>query len=119
MKSSLSSARKHDLILALLLLLAAAVLGGGYAFTHRAPALRAEVSVDGKLIETLELSRDTELTVEGFHGGTNHLVVKDGQIWCDEATCPDKICIHQGKQSLEGSLIVCLPNRMIVKVTED
>ena len=46
----------------------------------------------------------------------NHLVVKEGQIWCDQASCPDKVCVHQGKQSLEGGTIVCLPNRMIVQI---
>ena len=111
-----ASTKRHDRILALALLILAAVLGFGYYMTHRTPALRAEVTIDGETVEVLDLSKDQEVTIHSLRGGTNHLVVKDGEIWCDEASCPDKICIYQGKQSLEGSLIVCLPNLMIVEV---
>lgn len=116
MEKNKKTLKRQDLILAAVLLLLAAVLGGGYYLTHRTPAVRAEVTVDGKLVETLDLSRDQEVTIQGARGGTNHLVVKDGEIWCSEATCPDRVCIHQGKQSLDGSLIVCLPNLMIVQI---
>ena len=33
-----------------------------------------------------------------------------------EASCPDHLCIRQGKISREGEMIVCLPNRMIAEV---
>lgn len=108
--------KRQDLILAVILLAAAAVLGGGYYLTHQTPAMRAEVTIDGVLVETLDLSKDQEVTIDGARDGTNHLIVKDGEIWCSEASCPDKVCVHQGKQSLDGSLIVCLPNLMIVRI---
>lgn len=82
-----------------------------------APAAQAEVSVDGQVVEVLDLTRDGQLTVTGSGGGTNLLVVQDGQIWCQEASCPDKVCISQGKQREAGSAIVCLPNRLIVTIT--
>lgn len=116
MEKNQKTLKRQDLLLAVVLLLLAAVLGGGYYFTHRTPAVRAEVTIDGKLVETLDLSKDQEITIQGAHGGTNHLIVKDGEIWCSEASCPDHVCIHQGKQSLDGSMIVCLPNLMIVQV---
>lgn len=52
------------------------------------------------------------------HGYGHRVEVKpeDGQVWVTEATCPDKICIHQGKISQEGETIVCLPNRMIIQI---
>lgn len=116
MKDTTTPTKKHDLILVILLLALAALLGGWYYWTHRTPALRAEVTVDGDLVEVLDMSKDQEVTIQGPRGGTNHLIVRDGQIWCDDATCPDKVCIHQGKQSLDGGIIVCLPNYMIVQV---
>ena len=70
----------------------------------------------GKLAETLDLSKDQEVTIHGAHNGVNRLVVKDGEIWCEEATCPDQVCVHQGKQSRDGEMIVCLPSLMIVQV---
>ncbi len=107
---------KRNMVFAAVILVIAAVSGGGYYLNHRTPALRAEVTIDGKLVETLDLSKDQEVTIHGAHDGTNHLIVKDGEVWCAEASCPDKVCIHQGKQSLNGGLIVCLPNLMVVQV---
>jgi len=85
--------------------------------SHRPPAATAQISVDGKVVEILDLSKDTELTVTGPGGGTNHLIVKDGEIWCSEASCPDKVCVHQGKKHLSSDTIVCLPNKMVVTIT--
>lgn len=108
--------KKQDkfLILALFLISLASWLG--YYVTHCTPALQAEVTVDGQLAKTLDLSKNQEITIEGINGGMNLLIIQDGEIWCEEASCPDKVCIHQGKQSRDGEMIVCLPNRMIVQV---
>lgn len=78
--------------------------------------MRAEVTIDGELVETLDLSKDQEVTIHGARGGMNRLVVQDGEIWCEEASCPDQVCVHQGKQSRDGELIVCLPSLMIVQI---
>lgn len=107
---------KHDLWLVVILIGLAAVLGGWYYYSHRAPAVWAEVTIDGKLVETLDLSKNQEITIHGFQNGTNRLVVQDGEIWCAEASCPDQVCVHQGKQSQDGEIIVCLPSLMIVQV---
>ena len=108
--------KKNDLLLLTVLLLLCAALWAGYFFTHRTPALRAEVSIDGKVVEVLDLSRDQEVTIQGARYGTNRLVVQDGEIWCADASCPDKICVHQGKQSMDGDSITCLPNLLFVWV---
>ena len=110
---------KRDLILAASILLIAAALFGFNYISHKKPAVTAQITVDGKVVGTLDLSRDTELTVTGANKGTNHLIVRDGEIWCSEASCPDKVCVHQGKKHLSSDTIVCLPNKMIVTITGD
>lgn len=110
---------KRDLILAAAILLIATALFGFNYISHKKPAVTAQITVDGKVVETLDLSRDTELTVTGANKGTNHLIVRDGEIWCSEASCPDKVCVHQGKKHLSSDTIVCLPNKMIVTITGD
>lgn len=116
MENMKSVRKRNDLVLAVVLLLVAAVGGGAFYFTHREPAVLAEVTVDGRLVETLDLGKDQEVVVDGAKGGTNKLVIKDGEIWCAEASCPDSVCIYQGKQSRDGDMIVCLPNLMLVKI---
>ena len=109
--------QKRDVILAAAILLLAAAAFGISHYIRRTPAAIAQVSVDGAVVETLDLSKDTEITVTSSNGGTNHLIVKDGEIWCSEASCPDKVCVHQGKKHLNSDTIVCLPNQMIVTIT--
>ena len=67
MENMKSVRKRNDLVLAVVLLLVAAVGGGAFYFTHREPAVLAEVTVDGRLVETLDLgscllqvSRDEE-----------------------------------------------------------
>ena len=107
--------KRNDAVLAMILIALAIVFGGGY-YWHRAPALWAEIKVNGELVKTLDLSKNQEVTIPGAGGGENRLAVENGTIWCVEASCPDKVCVHQGKQSRDGEQIVCLPNRMVVKV---
>lgn len=107
---------KKDLLLVAVILAIAVV---GFTVNHyiqKKPAAVLEITVDGKVVETLDLNKDTELTIDGWNGGTNHLVIRDGMAWVDEADCPDKVCIHQGKVAMNRQMIVCLPNRMVATV---
>ena len=108
--------KKREIILVLVLLLAAAAGFLVNQALHKKPAAKVEITVDGKLIQTLDLNKDADLIIDGVNGGTNHLIIQDGAAWISEASCPDKVCVHQGKVSLNGELIVCLPNRVIAKV---
>lgn len=90
-----------------------------YIFNQAAakkPAVKVEVSVDGKVVETLDLNQDADLVIEGYKGGTNHLIIRSGEAYVEEASCPDKVCVSQGKIRHTGQVIVCLPNKMIVTV---
>ena len=51
-----------------------------------------------------------------LNGGSNILVIQDGQAWLSEANCPDHICVKQGKIHYTGQVITCLPNRLTVTV---
>ena len=83
---------------------------------HSGPAAFLDISVDGTVVETLELHKDQEYTVKNDQGGVNVFVIRDGKAWVTEASCPDKICMDQGQVSQEGEMIVCLPNRMTARV---
>ncbi len=107
---------KKDLLLIVAVLIIAAA---GFLINnriHKKPAAYVEISVDTRTVATYDLNKDMDLVLETYNGGTNHLIIQNGQVWISEASCPDKVCIHQGHISMNGELIVCLPNRMIAKV---
>ncbi len=72
----------------------------------------AEIRYDGKLIGAYSLSEDRKIEIEN----SNTLIIENGKIFMEKASCPDKHCINMGKVSMEGEQIVCLPNRVTVKI---
>lgn len=71
------------------------------------------VSVDSEAAGEFSLSEDGEYSL---NGGTNILVIKNGEAYIKEATCPDGLCKKQGRISRAGERILCLPNRVAVEV---
>lgn len=108
--------KKQDFLLILVILLLAAAGFTGNWFLHRKPSTTVKVIVDADVIEELDLSKDTELVIHGAWGGTNTLIIENGQARISDASCPDKLCIHQGPISQTGELMVCLPNEVIVRI---
>jgi hypothetical protein len=73
----------------------------------------AVVRVNGVVTERHPLNVDGTFPL---NGGSNILVIQDGQAWLSEADCPDKLCVRQGKIHYSGQVITCLPNRLTVTV---
>ncbi|HCJ01676.1 MAG TPA: NusG domain II-containing protein [Clostridiales bacterium] len=71
----------------------------------------AEIYLDGKKYMTLPLSKDTEITLDHLT-----IVVSKGKVWVKDADCPDKICEKKGEIYKKGQSIVCLPNRIVIKI---
>ena len=106
----------RDLMIAAVLLLAALAL----FFLMRSRQERdtgigaqAVVTVDGREIGRYPLRKSGTFSL---NGGTNILVVENGEAWVSEAACPDKVCMGMGKISRNGEFIACLPNRLLVVV---
>lgn len=70
----------------------------------------------GDVTETysLNVDRTIDLTSNGYH-----LTVKiaGGEVWVEDADCPDLVCKHTGKISKSGDVILCVPAgvRILVK----
>jgi len=67
------------------------------------------------LLYRLPLNKDQSLSVRGDSGGLV-LQIKGGKVWVSQSRCPHKICMHMGKISRPGQLIVCVPNRIIISI---
>lgn len=95
------------------LLLAAAVF---FLFLPResgAPAV-AEIYLDGQLIYQLPLDTPAEVEVSGDYHNT--VTVRDGKISVTASDCPGEDCVHSGAVGTSGRSIVCLPNRLEIRV---
>lgn len=69
---------------------------------------------DGKIIKELPLDVETEFVVAGDY--INKIVVKDGKASIAESDCPGNDCVHSGAIFEAGRSIVCLPNRVELRI---
>ena len=74
----------------------------------------AKVYYDDKLIKTISLDKDELYTVKGYNGEVV-IEVKNNKIRVIEETSEKNLCSKQGY----GDIIVCLPNKIIIKVEND
>ncbi len=71
------------------------------------------VSINGETVARYSLSVDGEYSL---NGGTNILVIENGEAYIKWADCPRQICVKDGKISRTGERITCLENRVVVEV---
>lgn len=72
-----------------------------------------EVLSEGKVLYTLSLATDQELTVTTDRG-SNTITIRDGAVAVTAADCPDHYCMCRGFCS-GGAEIVCLPHQLVIR----
>ena len=104
--------KKRDIILILSVLIIAGALFLVLEMS-KSEGARVIVKIDGVEVAEYSLSENGSYDL---NGGTNILVIENGIAWLSDATCPDKLCVHQGKISKTGEVITCLPNKLTITV---
>lgn len=99
-------------ILLLVVVIVAVVLTIVLATGHKAEY--AEVYVDGKLTYTLNLAENKTLELLD---GRMTVKVEGGKIYVAESDCPEQLCVHSTPIGKDGGMIVCLPNKVVIKTT--
>lgn len=116
----MKSIGKRELIL---LAAVALLICAGLLTTHlffASPGAIVEVSVIDEqsqktVLKTFSLTENTTYTIT-TEKGTNQLVIQDGAAWISEADCPNQDCVHKGKISQNGEILVCLPHRVTISI---
>lgn len=79
-------------------------------------SLKAEISVKGKVYKEVVLSKEKQdFTIE-TELGKNVIKIHDSGIEVTDSNCRDHICEKTGFISKPGEVIVCLPNKVIIKI---
>jgi hypothetical protein len=108
---------KRDIIFLGSLLVAGVILYA--AFYLRSPSAEAsvQITVDGADYGTFLLAEERSVSICDEAGNvTNVLEISGGRAKMTEADCPDQLCMYQKAISLDGEMIVCLPNKVVVTV---
>ena len=107
---------RRDLVLLAVFLVIGLILLAWWQFRPAAAGGIAEVADGGEVVAELPLPEDAEMVIEGYDGGENTLVIRDGEADITSASCPDGVCVRHRAVSRDGESIICLPNRVVVTI---
>ena len=110
--------QKADLLLILIIILASGFLWFGLTLLMQKDQAGVMVMVDGEDVGWYDLDSDISVTLSGYHGGYNLLLISGGRANMIDADCPDRFCVKQKSISMRGESIICLPHRLVVRVFE-
>ncbi len=80
----------------------------------------ANIYKDGELIKSVELkSLTTPVEIPIINKDSKNIILAEPDgISMKSANCPDRLCMHQGKIHDSTAPIVCLPNRIVIQLTD-
>lgn len=108
---------KKDLIFFAILLVAAIGLLIFYQNRSLEQGQRIVIARNGDNYGTYSLEKDQSISIKNEDGDvTNVVVIEDGVVHMESATCPDHLCMHQKSISMDKETIVCLPNKVTITV---
>lgn len=81
----------------------------------RQPGDSVIIEVKGQVVQRLDLKTSQEITVNGAIGRTT-IKIEGGAAQVIHSDCPEKICVKTGKITHAGEIIVCVPNKIVVKI---
>ena len=108
--------KKADVILLIVLIVLGSIITF-LSFNGNAKGRLAIVTVDGEIYGMYPLDEDREIKIEnGDH--QNYIIIKDGYVQMASSSCHNQICVHEGKICMTKDKIVCLPNKVIIEITD-
>lgn len=106
---------KGDAVIIFLVILLAIFSGVLFLMkTGNARGTTVCVYQNGIKMQELPLRENTEVLIQNSY--TNKLAVKDGKTAIVESDCPGMDCVHSGWISGKGRSLVCLPNRVEIRI---
>lgn len=82
--------------------------------------VQARIELEGKTVRILNLQKvDDSVVTMALKGGQARLELKGGAIRLlpmPDSVCPRKICWHTGWIKRPGETIICVPNRLIIRL---
>lgn len=100
-----------------LIVLAVFIIAAALAIYFMTKPTGSEVYIykDGKLFEAVSLSTEKTVKID------EHITVKisGGAAYVLKSDCKGQDCVKAGKISKVGEMIVCLPNKVVIKILGD
>ena len=103
---------KNDLILCVIIFLVAGIF---FFLVKNDKGNMATVYYDNKEVLKIDLSINNTYTVKGYNGDVV-IEVSDNRIRVMDEVSPKHLCSKQGYISKNHESIICLPNKIVIKI---
>ena len=131
--------RKADIILFIVLVVIGLAASAALSMSRTEAGKNAKVIIEsnGKAYAEYSLYTDTTVTVpapkqisldapeagddesaSARYDYYNVVTIKGGEVSVTEASCKNQVCVKHGSISHTGETIVCLPNRLVVRIVD-
>lgn len=93
------------------------LIAASYLFANAVagPGAAVLIDVDGKTVYKTMLQEEHVFTVEGVQGRLT-VETHGGKVAVIDADCPNHVCVKTGWRSRSGEVIVCVPNKTVVRI---
>ena len=75
-----------------------------------APSVKVIISQNNEIVYEGKISEDKQIKLQN-----NVVVIKNGEVFMEEANCKNQICVKHKKIKRSGESIICLPNKVIIE----
>lgn len=108
-----------DILLIIFLIISTGIISFFIYTEPNSDVLKVEVCVDGKVIKTYPLETDSAYDIKDKLSTGNTLVIENGKVYISDADCDDELCVKQGSIKRVNESIICLPHKLVVRITSD
>lgn len=107
--------KKKDVILMIVVLLLAGLITVFYHIYSGETGETVRIMIDGNDYGSYPLGEDNIVEI-GNSFGYNRIVIENGEVFMQEADCPDQYCVEHKAISKTNETIVCLPHKLVVEL---
>ncbi len=108
---------KSDKVLVLVVLIPVLIICSILLLNNKTGAV-AKVYYENNVILTIDLTKsETKYNVKGYNGNVS-ILAGNGRIKVVEEISPNHICSRQGYISKSYESIICLPNKIVIKIED-
>ena len=75
----------------------------------------AEIYINNKLYKSISIDLDEDIIINNDNN-YNHIKIHNGGVEMIESSCSDKICVKSGHIKKVSDRIVCMPNKVVIKI---
>lgn len=109
--------KKNDIIV--IAVIAAVCIAALCLMSFTDNPLTAVVTVDGNVIETVELDKvEDSYTITTDTIPSTVIRVENSAIYFESSECENQLCVHSGKLTRRGATAACLPAKTVITIID-